>query len=166
MNTITQLPEAASILEGADHIDVKTATGPVSLREFVARVFSYQPGWVTFLFGIRWGFVRLLGLKQDGIPKSQRARAEDVPMIPGGTFEFLTVQAAKNDHYWIGRFDDRHLSGHVIVTVEPVNEQVRRFHLATIVHYHNWAGPIYFTVIKPFHHLVVYLAVRSAVKRA
>jgi hypothetical protein len=143
---------------------VKTATGPIGLRAFVARVFSYQPGWVTFLFGIRWGFVRLLGLKQEGIPKTQRARPEDVPMTPGDTFEFLTVQAAQADQYWIGRFDEKHLTGHVVVTAEPVDDQTRRFRLMTIVHYNNWAGPIYFSVIKPFHHLVVRLAVQSAVK--
>jgi hypothetical protein len=166
MNTMTQIPEVAPILVGANHVDVKTVTGQVSLRVFIAGVFSYQPGWVTFLYGIRWGFVRLLGLTQEGIPKTQRARPEDVPMTPGGTFEFLTVQAAQADQYWIGRFDDKHLTGHVVVTVEPFDDQTRRFRLMTVVHYNNWAGPIYFTVIKPFHHLVVRLAVRSAVKNS
>jgi hypothetical protein len=31
----------------------------------------------------------------------------------------------------------------------------RRFHVVTIVHYNNLAGPVYFNVIRPFHHLVV-----------
>jgi hypothetical protein len=164
MNTMTHIPEAAPLLEDANHVDVKSATGPISLRAFIAGVFSYQPGWVTFLYGIRWGFLRLLGLKQEGIPHTHRARPEDVPMTPGGTFEFLTVQAAQDDQYWIGRFDEKHLTGHVVVTAEPVDDQTRRFRLMTIVHYNTWAGPIYFNVIKPFHHLVVRLAVNSAVR--
>jgi uncharacterized protein DUF2867 len=27
--------------------------------------------------------------------------------------------------------------------------------VVTNVHYHNWAGPVYLQVIRPFHHVVV-----------
>jgi len=45
-------------LAGADHIDVKTVVGTVSLREFVAAALNYQPGWVTGLYHVRAVFVR------------------------------------------------------------------------------------------------------------
>jgi hypothetical protein len=38
----------------------------------------------------------------------------------------------------------------------------KRFHVVTIVHYRRWTGPVYFNVIRPFHHLVVYQMAKSA----
>jgi hypothetical protein len=164
---VHRIPALAPLLESADHVDVKSATGPVSLRAFVAAVFSYQPGWVTFLLGVRWAFVRLLRLDQDGIPHSPRATADDVPLTPGETFDFLTVKLAEDDHYWVGEFVDKHLTGTVVALAEPASPGgERRYLLMTIVHYNNWAGPIYFNVIRPFHHLVVQRAVHVAVKPA
>jgi hypothetical protein len=166
-NYLSQVPAIAALLNGANHVDVKSATGTTSLRGFIAAVFTYQPGWVTFLFGIRWGFVRLLGMKQEGIPRPPRASADDVPLTPGEAFDFLTVTMAEDDHYWVGEFVDKHLTGTVVAAAEPPDSTgERRFHLMTIVHYNNWAGPLYFNVIRPFHHLVVRLAVNAAVKAA
>lgn len=28
-------------------------------------------------------------------------------------------------------------------------------HVVTVVHYRNWKGPLYFNLIRPFHHLVL-----------
>jgi len=161
----TQIPELNTILEGADHVDIKSAVGSLSLRGFIAGTFTYQPRWVTFLYGIRWGFVRLLGLTQEGIsPYHRTSQPDDVPLQPGDTFQFLTVKRAEPDRYWVGGFDDKHLLGHVVVAAEPLDDQRRRFYLMTVVHYHNWAGPVYFNAIRPFHHLIVHLAVKAAVR--
>ncbi|XXF76233.1 DUF2867 domain-containing protein [Myxococcaceae bacterium GXIMD 01537] len=46
----------------------------------------------------------------------------------------------------------------------PVKGQRRRFHVATIVRYRRWAGPVYFNVIRPFHHLVVRGMLRHAAR--
>src|SRR2546425_5121666 len=37
----------------------------MSMREFIAAMMSYQPGWVTFLYRIRAVFVRFLGMRQE-----------------------------------------------------------------------------------------------------
>ncbi|MEV4094105.1 DUF2867 domain-containing protein [Streptosporangium saharense] len=34
-------------------------------------------------------------------------------------------------------------------------------YVAVVVHYHRWTGPVYFTVIRPFHHLVARAGVRG-----
>ena len=44
MNEFKQIPALAEYLDGADHVDVKSGTGTLSLREFMAGVLSYQPG--------------------------------------------------------------------------------------------------------------------------
>jgi hypothetical protein len=165
---LKQLPELAHWLDGADHVDVKTATGPAatSLRAFVAGVFTYQPRWVQALFAVRWLLVRALGMSQDGLPPRSAAEPERVPITPGETFEFLTVRHAVPDRYWIGGVDDKHLSFNVIAAVEPLENPIDqcRFHLATVVRYNHWTGPVYFNLIRPFHHLIVWLAVKSAAK--
>jgi hypothetical protein len=38
---------------------------------------------------------------------------------------------------------------------EPVANGLIRYYIVTIVHYLHWTGPVYFNLIRPFHHLVV-----------
>ena len=59
---IQLVPEIAPLMEGADHIDIKTVQGNLTMREFIAAFLSYQPAWITFLYHVRGGFVRLLGM--------------------------------------------------------------------------------------------------------
>jgi len=40
----------------------------------------------------------------------------------------------------------------------------KRFHIGTAVHYHNWAGPVYFNVIRPFHHIVVSQMMKAGIR--
>jgi len=161
---IYQIPELAQFLKEADFIDIKTIEGDISLREFVAGFLSYQPGWVTFLFYIRQWFVRLLGMKQEDIPQAPQMRPEDVPMNPGEPAHIFTVRSTAEDHYWMGEIKDTHLDAALGVVVEPLAGEAARFHVITIVHYNNWAGPVYFNVIRPFHHLVVNNMMRAIVR--
>ena len=63
---------------------------------------------------------------------------------------------AREEHYWIAEAKDTHLNAILGVVVESLPEQQQKlFHVVTIVFYRNWAGPVYFNVIRPFHHLVV-----------
>lgn len=159
-----QIPTVDNLMRGANHIDTKTIEGDITLRQFIAGVGSYQPRWVTGLFYIRWAFVRLLGMKQEGIPAPARLRPEAISMTPGGMVDFFEVRAAQEDCYWIARFGDKHLEGHLIIAAEPLEGDRRRFYTTTIVHYRNWAGPVYFNAIRPFHHIIVFLATRSAIQ--
>ena len=81
-NLLTDIPGLAELLVRADHIDVKSVTGDCSLREFIAGMFSYYPGWIKNLYRIRWGFVRLLGMKQEGIPQSAKSYGECLLFMP------------------------------------------------------------------------------------
>lgn len=142
-------------LEKADHVDVKTVESDVSLREFITGAFGYQPNWMTFLYGVRAVVVRLLGMKQEGIPRALKLSPERVPFTPGNLMSFFTVADAREEEYWLATVDDQHLKAALGITVEPLGDGRQRFHLLTIVHFHNWAGPVYFNLIRPFHHLVV-----------
>lgn len=151
------------ILPNANHVDIKTAhSESATLREMIAGVLNYQPAWMTALYRIRWGFVRLIGVKQEGVPSSPGIRPEELALEPGGMVYFFETVAAEENCYWIGTFGDSHLEGHFAIVVDPNDPKC--FHGVTVVHYRNWAGPVYFNVIRPFHHLVVYFALKSAAK--
>lgn len=161
-----EFPALAPLLESANHADVKTVTGPADLtmREFMARAFSYQPAWLTALYGIRQGFARLLGLPPGEAPEKMRFTPDDIAFIPGEDLLFFTTQNAEEEHYWIGSVEDKHLDAWLAVAVEPgQSAATRTFHLLTVVRYNHWTGPVYFNVIRPFHHLVVYRFARAGV---
>ena len=57
------IPELAAVIDGADHVDVKTVTTTLSLREFVAATLRFRPRWLVGLFAIRAAFAWLLRLR-------------------------------------------------------------------------------------------------------
>lgn len=152
---IAQIPEIQPLLQDADHIDIKMIEGSVSMRKFIVQMLAYQPAWVTFLYGVRWFFVRLLGMKQTGLPHSEKKHPEELPMQQGQPAAFFTVAAAAEERYWFAEISESHLTARLGVVVEPLTQGRRRFHVVTVVHYNQWTGPVYFNVIRPFHHLVV-----------
>ena len=127
-------------------------------------MLSYQPEWVTFLYRVRWLFVRLLGMKQTGVPKQQRLQADDVSLNEGDQGGFFTIKTARDEQHWVAGATESHLTAYLGLVVEPLSTNRKRFHVITIVHYHNWTGPVYFNIIRPFHHLVVNQMVNAGVK--
>lgn len=157
------VPFIHNLAQTADHIDVKVIEGEKSLREFLAGMISYQPRWMTFLYAIRWGFVRLLGMKQEGLPQAHKLNPSDISMQTGGDFSFFKVEAAEEDQFFVASASESHLSAYIGVVAIPLDEDRNRFEVITIVKYNNWAGPIYFNVIRPFHHIVVGQMARAGV---
>lgn len=140
-------------LSDADHVDVKTAPSDRALHEVAARAVSYQPDWVTFLFRVRKPFVRLLGMQQEGIPRPLDFTADSLPKAPGEKVGFFTV-VHSSPTAWMCEAEESHLWA-ALATVEDTTQAERVMHLVTIVRYKRWTGPVYFNVIRPFHHLVV-----------
>ena len=162
---IAQIPEIVRLLEGSDHMDVKTAVGQTSLRRFMAAMLSYYPAWIVFLYRMRAILVKLLGLYEHPAPKElPRLGPEDISFEVGEAVTFFTVRLAEEKRYWVGETpEDKHLRAFLAVAVEPLGDHCKRFHVATIVHYKHWTGPLYFNLIRPFHHLVVGRMVRAGV---
>ena len=158
----TAVPNLPKLLETADHVDVKTITGDVALRQFIAGMLTYSPGWLKFLYGVRWFFVRLLGMKQEGVPGGLNVKPENVSFVTGAPAGFFTVQMAEEGRYWFAAASEAHLTAHLGVVVEA--GQPNRFYVLTVVHYHRWTGPVYFNVIRPFHHIVVRQMMKAGVK--
>ncbi len=164
---VRHVPELVPLLENADHIDVKTVTGSVTMRTFLAGMLSNRPEWVTWLYYVRRVFVRFLGMHQKGIPANFSLQPEDVPMQVGENVSFFKLLLVEEERYWIAKVEDKHLEALLGLVIEPLPGKLqRRFHVLTIVHYRNWAGPVYFQVIQPFHHLVVGSMAKAGIHHA
>ena len=144
-------------VDGADVIDVKRVEGRNELRTMLAAMLSYYPWWVVRLYRLRKLLVGLLGLAQQAAPVRQPAlKPEDVAFTPGAAVTFFTVRAAKEGRYWIAETPpDKHLRSYFGVVSDPIDGSRRRFTVITTVFYKHWTGPVYFNLIRPFHHLVV-----------
>jgi hypothetical protein len=154
-NYVRGLTVLQPLVEKANHVDVKTVESTVSMSEFIAGMLNYQPAWLSFLFAVRAVFVRVLGIRHNGRPVRQSMRPAQVPMQVGQSASFFKVRLAQADSYWAAEAIDTHLTAILAVVAEPLDLQRKRFHVLTIVYYHKWTGPLYFNIIRPFHHLVV-----------
>ena len=166
MNLIDDIPEMAPLFEGSNYVDIKTIEGETTLRRFIASMLSYYPWWVVWLYRIRAVLVKILGVVEHEAPEVlPHLEAEGVSFVAGDPVSFFTVRLAKEAHYWVGESpQDKHLSAYLGIVVEPLAENRKRFHVATIVHYKHWTGPVYFNLIRPFHHLVVSRMMRAGVQ--
>ena len=157
MDYIHSIPALAPFLKGSDYTDIKVFEYSCSMRAFIAGMLSYNPWWLKLLYRIRGFLVHLIGLeRQDSIDLRPIMRPGDVSLMPGDLALFFIVRIAKDEAYWISETpEDRHLSAYFGVVVEPLDETNKRFYVLTIVKYKHWTGPVYFNLIRPFHHLVV-----------
>ncbi len=154
------VPQAA----GADHIDVKSAVGNATLRECVSRMLSYKPGWYRGLFALRGRLAGLLGLRHDGLCDDLTITAENLGFAPGDQALFFTVTAAREEEFWAAEASDKHLRAWIAVFFDEFPHGARRYHAATCVVYENALGPVYFNLIRPFHHLIAAVMLHHAVK--
>ncbi|WP_028587421.1 DUF2867 domain-containing protein [Desulfocurvus vexinensis] len=150
--------------QGMDHTDTKHVDSDRSLREFLAGMLGYAPPWLRVLYRVRRLLATALGLERHGGAGPALAPRE-LPFTPGGHVSFFVVRAAREDAYWVAQAPrDRHLEAWVGVVAEALGPGRNRFHVFTSVRHLHWTGPVYFTLIRPFHHLVVAAMMRAGAK--
>lgn len=165
MPTHTDLPELADLLPTADVIDVKTAKGAVSLREFAAGALSLESRAGQALFALRVPVAKLLRLEMTGRPSRTRLRPEDVSFTPGDHLSFFTVDRGEEQHYLLLKVTDNHLFAYLAIIVDD-SGPVRAFKVVTLVHYLRTAGRLYYNLIRPFHHVAIRTMCRSGVRNS
>lgn len=164
MSYLQTLAELRPFLADADYYDEKQIEGAGTLREFLTGFLTHYPAWIKALYGIRAGFVRLLGMRQPRMSLPPRLTPDTISFVPGAQATIFRVKGGKEGQYWLAGADDTHLSADVVVAIEPLANGRTRFHVGTIVHYHAWSGPVYMTVIRPFHHVVVQSMMQAGVR--
>ncbi|GAA3139741.1 hypothetical protein JOF29_000357 [Kribbella aluminosa] len=149
----TTLHELDDLMPVVDEIDVKTARGDVTLREFTAGALGYSPLWVKGLFAARMAVAAVLRLETTGVPESRRLRPETVSFTPGEKDAFFTVMRGEEDHYLLLRVTDNHLIGYLAIITD--DERPATFKVVTLVKFLRPAGRLYYNLVRPFHHVIV-----------
>jgi len=162
---IKRLPGMDGFIDGADHVDVHTMDGSGTVLELASGFLSYRPGWTAPLWRIRVWLLRALGQGGHTVPDHARWTAENLPRSPGGQVGFFVVVRSDGKTHWIVEGKESHLDAAMAVCSEVLPNGHNRFHVITVVRYHNLAGRVYFNLIRPFHHLVVLAAMRSVLCR-
>ncbi|MGY4767215.1 DUF2867 domain-containing protein [Kribbella sp. CWNU-51] len=152
MPTRIDLPELDDLLPIVDVVDVKTARGAVSLREFTAGALGHGPLWIKALFGVRILLAWALRL-ETAVPDSFRLRPETVSFTPGDPASFFTVVRGEEDHYLLLKVSDNHLIAWLAIITD--NGQPAEFKVVTLVKYLRPVGRFYYNLVRPFHHLVL-----------
>ena len=166
MDAILKIKELDRFFTRSDFTDVKVFKGDKSLRQFIAAMLSYYPWWIVLLYRIRKLLVSILGLVKHAEPSELPSlQPEEVPFNPGANATFFIVQCAQEERFWVSETpEDKHLKAFFGVVKEPLTHSVSRFYVFTTVFYKHWTGWVYFNLIRPFHHLVVFQMARYALK--
>lgn len=162
---LARAPELSDLLATADHVDVKTVIAPGTLQAFVCALLGWQPHGTRWLFEARAVLARVLRLEHPRVPMTPVPESGSLALVPGTVVAFFTVRDAVDDRYVVLEAVDNHLSAYLAVVASPTTGGPRRFDVVTVVRYHRWAGPVYFNLIRPFHHLVVAGMARTAARR-
>jgi hypothetical protein len=167
MKEILKHKKLASYIQNADYMDTKTITGEVSLRYFISKMLSYYPWWLLVLYRIREVMVNILGLEKHEKPETLPViEPEALSFKPGETASFFIVHNTKEDTYWVAETpEDKHLKAYLGVVAEKQGSTSTKFHVFTSVTYLHWTGPVYFNLIRPFHHVVVRQMMKAGIKR-
>jgi hypothetical protein len=119
------------------------------------------------LYRIREIIVGILGLVRHEKPETLPSiEPEDLSFEKGVNASFFIVRDGKEDIYWVSETPkDKHLSAFFGVVTEKSGSELTRYHVFTCVKYLHWTGPVYFTLIRPFHHIVVRSMMRAGTKK-
>ncbi|OGP50599.1 MAG: hypothetical protein A2Y79_06815 [Deltaproteobacteria bacterium RBG_13_43_22] len=165
MEQIQKYKELDLYFQNIDYSDIKTIDGSASLRQFISGMLSYYPWWILLLFRIREILVYILGLEKQEKPKELPSiKPDELSFRPGEKASFFIVRNAKEDTYWVSETpEDKHLKAYFGVVPEALGDNLTRFHVFTLVKFRHWTGPVYFNIIRPFHHLVVSRMMRAGI---
>ncbi|ACL04440.1 conserved hypothetical protein [Desulfatibacillum aliphaticivorans] len=168
MDVINQYKELGVYFQNMDYVDVKTIENDVDLRTFISRMLSYYPWWIILLYRVREIMVSVLGLVRHEKPEDLPSiKPEDLSFKPGENASFFIVCKAKEDEYWIAESpEDKHLAAFIGVVAEKINQGRTRYHVFTSVKYLHWTGPVYFNLIRPFHHIVVRSMMKAGAQKS
>lgn len=130
----------------------------VTPDDLLISFWTDMPGWVDALFRIRGFLVRFVGLQGK---KGDNQKLEDC-IRSGGKYSFIEIPL-KDENETVMLMKDNHLNAYLSVRIEPDRCHV---YANTLVTFNNKLGVFYFSVIKPFHSVVVRQMVKRAVKHS
>jgi len=148
-----------------DYCDMFSCTADSSDRLTADNIqvdfWTVMPGWVSGLMKLRNALVRPFGLKTE---KGYSSAEEFEKNIRNGNNSGMFKVVGKTDKETVLLLGDSHLDAYVSVYVEDNNER-QTVYATTLVVFHNALGRVYFSVICPFHKIIVKSMLLRTVKR-
>jgi len=146
----------------ADHVDavaVDLPTGTTAV-EFTRAAVVSRPNWIDRLLGLRDAIVAPLGLRTQVRVAPDQVAPDQIEIITNRRFGPFKVLSVAEDEVLVGD-DDKHLRFRTSFAVRGRDEETEGIFTTIVVH-KNFAGRVYFALIKPFHNIVVASVVRRA----
>jgi hypothetical protein len=151
----------------ADYADVFGTDVPGNERltpdNLLITFWTDFPEWVQMLFKLRDRLVRPFGLKAGAKDEDFRHRLEEA-VRSSGRFHLMTV-LAKSANETLVQLADRHLTAIMSFHQEKSAGNRLIIHIATIVHYHNVGGKVYFFFVRPFHKLIFRTMMKRSIRK-
>jgi len=163
-DAIEKIEPLRTLFLESNYTEIKVVETRNSVAEALVAMLSDGPWWVRLLFQLRRVLVFSLGLERHDENSAQAPLSpQHIPFKPPGKVRLFEVVLGKEDAYWIGKSPkDKHLTAYFGVVAEPLFEDRKRLYVITLVKYLHWTGPIYFNIIRPFHHLIINHMLRVA----
>ena len=153
--------------EDCDYFEAKSVASSLTLPEVLANIFNYRPRWVQFLFVLRRMPASILQLKQVRWKQSPALKPEDISFQRGASETKFIVTHGDRNRYWVSRAPaDRHLEAKIAVILSSAEGEKKTYKLITWVKYLHWTGKLYFNLIRPFHHMIVFFFLRTIKKKS
>lgn len=149
-----EIDESSFAYEVSRNVDYKECyeVGPfnqgISMKNCLELFFA-NPRWIDWLYKIRSVLVKPFGLSADTYYAEP-----NTDIKKGDKCGFLQVlEYTENEILLFGT--DKHLEAWCSVYCKPSANGLYVIKCSTMVLYHNLLGKVYFTLIRPFHYLVV-----------
>lgn len=127
-------------------------------------IFSALPDWGEMLLAFRNTIVKPFGLDVTGT-RPERLNDPTVQYEIGDKAVLFPV-VDRNDSEIVMAKNDTHLDFKCSVLAEKAGKELCIVSLTTIVSFHNKFGRLYFSLIKPFHKLLIKQCLKDYLKRS
>ncbi|WP_159431298.1 DUF2867 domain-containing protein [Bacteroides ihuae] len=137
------------VCQSADYVECyqsKASKGTITLESCLSTLL-FEPKWITLLYKLRNLLVKPFGLETNMESK------KDLNAQKGEKVSFFNV-LERSEREILLFADDKHLEAWLSFQYE-VYQETYIVKLATVVKFHNLMGRGYFSIIKPFHYLII-----------
>lgn len=153
----TDIPESSLLRQylPADHTDAFRLTADrdidASPDDMMAGLWLDMPGWVNVMFKLRNFLVKLVGLEGSGGSLEELEKC----IRTGGVYRSVEVPV-KSEQETVMIMWDKHLDAYFSI----LKTDDRNIYVNTLVRYNNKLGKAYFFFIRPFHGLIMRVALK------
>ncbi|MBN4084886.1 DUF2867 domain-containing protein [Flavobacteriaceae bacterium AH-315-B10] len=123
--------------------------------------FTSSPKWIEKLLNLRNRIVSKFGLKTSDAIDYKNDNLKNFKAEIGEQVGLFKVFQKTESELVLGE-DDKHLNFKVSLLLNKLNQNLT---IITAVSFNNWFGKLYFTIIKPFHKIIVPIMLKGTIKQ-